>query len=110
MIDKEAPRRVDMPEPGYYLTRLIRNGPPVGAQIVQHEDGQWSVMRDGVWEGPSHNPWSLPLMHTVFIAKRTTAEDVQYRIGMRKWAELYAPTHPAANPRKPIDLDGPVIF
>ncbi len=102
----QPPRRVDVPTPGYYLCRLVRNGPRVGAQIIRHDDGTWSVMRDGERQGPTADPWSLPLMHKVaFIRETSTEDEVKFRIGHRRWAEIYAPESNEANPRRPVDID-----
>ena len=63
-------------------------------------------MLDGDWEGPSANPWSLPLMERVhYYGRRSTESEVKFRIGQKRWAEIYAPAHPAANPRRPLDPD-----
>lgn len=98
-------RQSDTPRPGCYLLRLIRNGPWVAAQIIQDADG-WRVMVDGTWEGPASDPWSLRSLETVhWYGRETTAEECEYRIGIKRWAEIYQPDHAAANPRKPIDID-----
>src|SRR6266567_9140213 len=99
----EPPRRSHTPEPGYYLRRIVRGGPWIGCQITFEPAEGYRVMQDGRWEGPSHEPWTLPLMHDVAFAKRSTRTEVEYRIGIKRWSEIYAPDHPAANPRKPID-------
>ena len=106
MPDKpRKPIRIgEPPEPGFYLRRLVRGGPYVGCQIVHNADG-WRVMQDGVWQGPSADPWLLPLMHEVFLAEPATEAEVQHRIGVKRWAEIYQPDHPAANPRRAIDID-----
>lgn len=107
----EAPRQSDTPRPGFYLLRLVRGGPWVGAEITRHPDGQFSVMCDGKTEGPSHNPWILPLMERVhFGGRETTESEVRFRVGARRWAEIYAPSSAPANPHKPIDLDSLIPF
>lgn len=106
----EQSRPVDRPVPGFYLVRIVPKGPFVGAAIMMHDDGAWSVMRDGVTEGPADDPWSLPLMHHVFLGRVSTAEEVQFRIGIKRWAEIYAPNHAAANPTKAIDIDKLIPF
>ena len=99
------PRQSDKPEPGHYLMKLIRNGPWVAAQIVI-EDDQWSVMIDGAWSGPSADPWLLPDMERVhWYGRPSTEAETKYRIGVKRWAEIHKPDHPAANPKSPILLD-----
>jgi hypothetical protein len=108
----ESPRVSDRPRPGCYLLRLVRGGPRVGAQIMQQSDGMWMVMIDGEWQGPALDPWTLPMMERVhFYGRETTPEEAAFRVGVKRWAEIYRPNHPAANPRKPIDPgDMEVVF
>jgi len=110
VTEKQAPRRVDQPTPGHYLVRVVPKGPFVGASIMRHDDGTWSVMRDGVTEGPAADPWSLPLMHHVFLGRFSTAEEVQFRIGVKRWAAIYQPDHAAANPTRAINQHTIVPF
>lgn len=106
MIDEPFIIRMgEPPSPGFYIRRLIRGGPFVGCQITYDETDGYRVMQDGIWEGPSHDPWLLPLMHNVAFAKRSSEADVKYRIGVRRWAEIYEPSSPIANPHKAINLD-----
>lgn len=98
-------RQSDKPTPGFYVLRLIKGGPWVGAEI-RFEDGQWSVMIDGDTQGPSANPWVLDRLAMVHHYGRfSTESEVQFRIGQKRWAQIYSPSHSAANPRRAIDLD-----
>lgn len=107
----EAVRQSDTPRPGFYMLRLVRGGPWVGAEIIQDVDGQWTVMVDGVREGPSHNPWILPLLEKVhFYGRVTTESEVRFRVGAARWASIYAPSSAPANPHKPIDIDNLIPF
>lgn len=98
------------PEPGYYTMKLIRHGPVVGAQITFDPVEGYRVMRDGTWEGPSKDPWALPLMHSVAFATKSTPAEVTYRIGVKRWAEIYQPDHASANPARPLNLDTIIPF
>jgi hypothetical protein len=103
-------RQSDLPTPGYYVLRLIKGGPFVGGEI-RLVGGEWSAMIDGDWEGPSANPWLLPrLVQLHHYGKFSTESEVQFRIGQRRWAMIYAPSHSAANPRRAIDLDSFIPF
>lgn len=107
----QSPRQSDRPEPGYYLLRLVRGGSWVPAQITHSEVEGWRVMINGAWEGPAHDPWSLPNMERVHWGGRvTTAEDVAFRLARKAHAEIYAPDDAAANPTKKIDLDKLIPF
>lgn len=106
----QPPRRSDTPVPGHYLVRLVRGGPWVAAEI-RLEGGQWSTMIDGAWEGPAADPWSLRSLETVhWHGRETTPEEALYRIGLKRYAELYAPEAPAANPRKAINVNKALPF
>lgn len=98
------------PEPGFYIRRLVRGGPLVGCQITYDAAEGFKVMQDGVWQGPSQDPWLLPLMHDVAYADPATDAEVKFRVGVKRWAEIYQPDHAAANPRKPIDPNKSVPF
>jgi hypothetical protein len=105
-MSKPPPRRSDVPEPGWYLLRLVRGGVWVGAQIAYNEAEGWTVVLDGVLEGPNHNPWALPSMERVHWGGRPTTEaEVLYRIGIKRFAEIHMPAHPAVNPKQPVDID-----
>ena len=102
---RPAPRRSDIPTPGWYLLRLVRGGPWVAARVT-HEAAGWSVMLDGVTEGPAQDPWALRHMERVHWGGRpATEEECQRRLGLARWAALNDPDHHAANPRRAIDLD-----
>jgi hypothetical protein len=104
------PRRSDTPEPGFYLLRLVKGGPWVGAEI-RCQDGQWRVMVDGDWQGPVADPWSLPNLERVHWGGRTTTEsEVRYRLARKRHAIIDAPNSPAANPRRPVDPDEFIPF
>ena len=103
-------RMGEPPKPGFYLRRLVRHGPLVGCQITFDSAEGFRVMEDGRWEGPSQDPWLLPLMHSVAFATPCDEAEVKYRIGLKRYAELYQPDAPAANPRKPIDIDKMIPF
>lgn len=98
-------RTSDTPQPGFYLIRLVRGGPWVAAQIAHAEDG-WTVSIDGVTEGPSLDPWALSNMERVHWGGRETTEaEVRYRLALKHHAATYEPDAPAANPKRPVDLD-----
>lgn len=106
MTANNSPIRMgEPPDPGFRVLRLVPRGPWVGAQITFDEIDGYRVMRDGEWQGPSRDPWLLPFMHQVAFARVTTESDVKYRIGAKRWAEIYKPDAPEANAKKPIDLD-----
>lgn len=106
-----APRQSDTPKAGFYLLRLTRGGPWVGASIAFNEADGWSAMINGVNQGPSKEPWLLPFVEQIhFYGRETNEAEVKYRIGFKRWAEIYDPTAPAANPKTPINIDKLIPF
>ena len=105
------PRVSDRPVPGHYLLRLTRGGPWVAAEIMRHEDGTWSVMLDGVVQGPSADPWALSAMEAVHWGGRESyASETAYRLAMKRFAVEHKPDHPAAHPRRAVDPDTLIPF
>lgn len=106
-----APRVSDRPTPGWYLIRLVKNGPKVGAQLSYDPADGWSAMIDGEREGPSRDPWMLPMVERIhFYGLPVTESEVEYRIGVKRWAAINKPGHPAANPRRAINIDEIIPF
>lgn len=105
------PRKSDTPEPGFYLIRLTRGGPWVGAQITHDDADGWRAMIDGIWSGPSNDPWLVSGLETIhWYGRASTESEVKYRIGLKRWAEIHAPDAPAANPTKAVNLDKLIPF
>jgi len=105
------PRPSDKPVAGFYLLRLVRGGPYVGASISHSEAEGWKVNIDGESQGPSHEPWTLSFMERVaFYGRPSTEAEVSYRVGVAKWAKIYKPDHDAANPTRPLDLNKIIPF
>ena len=101
----ERPRPVDTPEPGYFLMRLVRGGPHVPAQIIQHADGQWQAVIDGEARGSHPDPaYAVDVFRIWHSGARTTSDEYHHRLRMKSWAQKNMPEHPAANPRKAITL------
>ena len=100
------PRRTDQPVPGWYTLRLCRGGPPVGAEIIHDENGQWWCSIDDVLHGPNADPFALEALASVHAyGQETTEAEVRYRVDLGRWARQFAPNHPAASPRRPVNSD-----
>lgn len=111
-----APRRIDRPEPGFWLVRLVRNGPPVPAAIM--------------WVQTTHDPVTgEPMDRSRFLAayidgKPTSLDDVwlrrgtpidqreyEFRVADAEWVRQNAPNEPAANPTRRINpITAPLPF
>lgn len=93
------------PEPGFFQMRLVKKGPKVAARII-NIDGYWQAEINGDAEGPRvSNPLESRSVMRIWETG-VLIEEAQYRylLDLKAWAEKNAPTHPAANPRKPVDL------
>jgi hypothetical protein len=112
-----APRVIDRPEPGYWLVRLIKDGPWVPAAIVRvqtmHEPGE----PDNLME---RSPFLAAEIAGDTVAvdevwqrrgQPITADEYVQRVAQIKWARQHAPHDPIANPRERIDpLTAPLPF
>lgn len=98
-------RVVDQPQPGLFKMRLVRRGPFVPAKI-EKIDGKWTATINGAEQWPpSADPVAAAGVLRIWHgAAAITAQEYEYLIELKAWAEASAPEHPAANPTKPIDL------
>ena len=101
----ETARAVDQAEAGYFLLRLVKGGPLVAAQII-HEGGMWRAVIDGVPQLPGAADWTRAAgVERIWIGgTRCTAAEYAYRLNLKSWATTAAPSHPAAQPDKSIQL------
>lgn len=118
MTAAKQSRVLTRPEPGYYLVRLVPKGWPVGARIVL-ADGRYSATVDDL---PVPGSWTEeeleaeaaewlsrgqlfdhPFLRVSLFGTPCTETDYQHRLALKAWAKQHRPTHPAANPEKPID-------
>lgn len=113
---QQPTRQVDLPVPGYYRRTLVRGGPLVGCAIIHEptadpETGQpldrshwWSAVIDGEPVGePGIEP--TPQVMDIWTSGEPIPEaEYRYLTELAAWARQHAPEHPAANPRRRIDL------
>jgi hypothetical protein len=86
--------------------RLVKKGwSKVPARLI-YEDGLWQAEINGALEGPKvANPLDSRSVMRVWEAGRMVSQpEYDHAIALKLWAEKNEPTHPAANPRQPIDL------
>ncbi|HUY05075.1 MAG TPA: hypothetical protein VMV33_17495 [Rhodocyclaceae bacterium] len=102
---EEAPRRVDQPETGHFLLRLVRGGPFVAARIA-YTDNLWRATIDGAEQDPPAPEWFRAAgVERIWIGgRRCTPAEYDYHLQLARWARTHSPDHPAAQPEKPIDL------
>lgn len=98
-------RRIDAIEPGLFEVKLVPHGPPVAARI-DCQDGLWSATINGEpTRGAAADPFVAP--DVTFVWERGVPipeAEYEFLIARARWAEANNRAHPAANPRKPIDL------
>ena len=107
-----APRRMDRPEPGYFLMTLVKNGPRIPAAIIWVE----SVAEPGVPGNDMRGTRSRHLaafiagdpvpVDSVWLRRGIpiTKEEHDFRCADIAWAKQHAPEEAIAQPRKRIDL------
>jgi len=98
MIDQT--RRPDVPEPGWYATKLIKGGPEVACRIVCAQ-GLWVVIIGG--EATSaiafENPFDCPRMEWVMMSRRITQTEY---FALLDAAAAARPGEPLADPTQPV--------
>jgi hypothetical protein len=98
-------REVGKPQPGYFMTRLVRGGPLVTARIVHGEDGLWSAVIDERAYPPALDPAAAAQVFPIWLSAEAITEADYFRAIKRKRDQLAAdPSHPCGRPRQPIDL------
>lgn len=107
----EAPRRVDVPEPGFFLLRLVKGGVQVAARIIHDESG-WSAEINGERGPAAADPFEAPGLSKIWtFGLRVDEAEYRYRLDVAQWARAHQPTHPAADPTRPVDpLTDPTPF
>jgi hypothetical protein len=94
--------RIDIPLPGFYKTRLVKNGPWVAGRIwldtnIPERPDVMVGEIDGI-EMPAIEAWGR------LIGNPITKAEFDFLTADKKWAQEHAAASPAANPRQPISL------
>lgn len=119
MADPSPPRRIDDVRPGHYRVRRVRNGPWIAAEIIV-DNGMVFVTEDGTpsFEGlrlteladiiveatVDGEAFRHPVLRCLWFGVPIDRAEYQHLITLAAWARQNAPSHPAANPDKPIDM------
>jgi hypothetical protein len=101
----DAPRRIDIVEPGYFALCLVKRGPLVPARILCIH-GWWAAEIDGEIQNPQSTLASAA-HRVLWVWERgrpIRAEEWQRMTERAVWARTYAPHLPEANPTQPINL------
>lgn len=104
--------RIDQPEPGYWLQRLVKGGPWVPCAIVlracPHEPGN----PENVMGPETRSPTLVGLRagrecdpHDVWISRgeEITRTEYEFRLARMRWSAKHAPEAPEARPRDRVD-------
>jgi hypothetical protein len=103
-------RRVDMPECGYWMIRLVKGGPEVPARIYAHATQYEPGNPDNVMERPSFLVAEISgepaEVDSVWLRKGREITEREYNVALidQRFARTFAPATPVANPTKRIDL------
>lgn len=101
----QEPRRVDVPEPGFFAIRLVKGGPKVAATIERDAAGVWSTTIDGVRQsGAAHTDPALAegVFRIWHYGERITEAEHRYLIDFAAYVRVHVPDAPEANPTQPI--------
>ena len=99
-LSRGPARRMDKPEPGYWLVRLVKNGPLVPVAIIRFETRYEPDSLAAFIAGQRvelHEVWHRN-------GQPITKEDYEFRVVDQAWAKQWAPQEAQAEPEKPIDL------
>lgn len=105
------PRSMLEPELGYWLIRLVKNGPLMPACIVWHETLFEPDYPENRMDGTRPRFLSAMIADEVVSLDRVwltkgeeiTEAEYKWRCADRAWALEYASDEAIANPRKPVD-------
>lgn len=99
----EAPRRVDKPEPGWFVMRLVRGGWLVPCSIAYDEGtGRWSTTIDGETVS-AIDPAEAGVWRVWLTGRRIEEWQFKDMEDLREWAKANDPAHPCLTPRRRID-------
>jgi hypothetical protein len=98
---KPPSRRLDDPEPGYFLVRVIKNGPLVPAAIFR-EFGVWRAEINGeIQPDPNPEPLKAGKVVSVWHSFRERLTKEEYDRRLKRAAD---PADPSSRPRERLDI------
>lgn len=108
--DPPPGRRIDRPEPGHWLVRLVRGGPLVPARIfwaqTTHEPGNPENLMERSPFLAAEVGGDVVEVDSVWHRRGTpiTEAEYRYRLAEMQWATEHAPAEAIAKPRQPVDF------
>ncbi|HTI81810.1 MAG TPA: hypothetical protein VL614_15280 [Acetobacteraceae bacterium] len=89
---------------GFYRVKLNRKGVWVAAEI-RFVEGKATAFIDGELSVGGTDSWQLDAVDRIAIwGEKITPSEHNYLLAVAKHAREHQPDHPAANPKKPINL------
>lgn len=102
-------RRIDRPEPGFWMIRLVKGGPLVPAAIMRVQTTQdpetGEPMERSSFLAAFINGEPVDI-DAVWLTRGTEITEAEYRfrVADAEWARRHAQFDPIANPRRRVDL------
>jgi hypothetical protein len=98
---KPPSRRLDDPEPGYFLVRVIKGGPLVPAAIF-HEFGVWRVEINGeIQADPNPEPLKADKVVSIWHSFRERLTKEEYDRRVKRASD---PADPSSRPREALNI------
>jgi hypothetical protein len=102
-------RRIDRPEAGHWLVRLVKGGPMVPARIIRAQTTQDPITGEPM-DRPAH--WHAEIGGDVVAVDAVwhrrgqpiSEAEYRYRLAEMAWAKDHAPAEPIASPRARVDF------
>lgn len=104
-------RRIDLPQAGYWLVRLVKSGPLVPATITRHQTlfdpDHPAVLMERSPHLSARIGFDYVSVSEVWERRGTAISKAEYEHQLRlaHWARHYAPGDPRANPREPVTAE-----
>ena len=108
--DAMLARRIDRPEPGHWIVRLVRGGPAVPARIfwaqTTHEPGNPENVMERSRFLAAEIGGEVAEVDDVWLRRGTpiTEAEYRYRVAEMQWAKEHAPNEAVAKPRQRADF------
>ena len=101
MMDKRSwpARRIDQPQPGFYLLKLVKGGPLIAGKICQEDGFWWAEINGRIYGLPNEDPLLADGVERCWLG--TPCNETQY---LATLALKDIPGHPNSTPLKPINL------
>lgn len=103
-------RRIDRPEVGFWVVRLVRGGPAIPARIfwaqTTHEPGNPENVMDRPRFLAAEIGGEVAEVDDVWLRRGTPITEAEYRfrVADMRWAREHAPTEAVAKPRQRVDF------